>query len=233
MPAAPDPSTLTGERVTAGATLRTLFVSGLLTLLPLWLTWVVFKFVFGLLSDSSRPWIGPLLIDIAHRFPRMHWLAETWALTAVGVVATVVLILAVGMLARRVAGQRLLAWFEAAIRRIPLAKTVYGSSRQLLDLMSSPSGNGQRVVLVAFPHPGTKTVGFVTRTLRDDATSRELVSVFVPTTPNPTGGYLLIVPVEDVVPTDWTVDQAMTFIISGGAVAPQHMPFEAVAKEPG
>lgn len=218
--AAPDPS----ARESPLALLRSLFVTGLLTLLPLWLTWVVFTFVFGMLSDLSRPWIGPLLVDFARSHPDASWLAHPWALTALGVVATMLLILSAGLLTRRVAGQRLLAWFEAAIRRIPLAKTVYGSSRQLLDMMSSPSGNGQRVVLVAFPHPGTKTVGFVTRTLREDATSRQLASVFVPTTPNPTGGYLLVVPVEDLIATDWTVDQAMTFIISGGAVTPPSMP---------
>ncbi|MBS0192786.1 MAG: DUF502 domain-containing protein [Proteobacteria bacterium] len=214
----------TNARETTLATVRSLFVTGLLTLLPLWLTWVVFKFVFGMLSDASRPLIGPILIELAQRSPHLGWLADSWALTAVGVVATVVLILVVGLLAQRVAGQRLLAWFEAAIRRIPLAKTVYGSSRQLLDLMSSPTGGGQRVVLVAFPHTGTRTVGLVTRTVRDDATSRQFATVFVPTTPNPTGGYLLVVPVEDLIPTDWTVDQAMTFIISGGAVAPPSMP---------
>ena len=203
-----------------------LFVSGLLTLLPIWLTWVVFKFVFGLLSDLSKPAIGPLLAEFAQGHPQFGWLADAWALTAIGVVATGILILAVGWFARRVAGQRVLEWFDAAIRRIPLAKTVYGSARQLLDLMSSPpDGGGQRVVLVSFPHAGTKTVGFVTRILRDDASGRELAAVFVPTTPNPTGGYLLVVPVEDLIPTDWTVDQAMTFIISGGAVAPAHMPF--------
>lgn len=219
-------------RQNMAATLRGLFVTGLLTLLPLWLTFVVFKFVFGLLSDSSRPLIGPVLVGLAHDWPSVAWLADPWALTAIGVIATVLLILAVGLLAQRVAGQRLLAWFEAAIRRIPLAKTVYGSSRQLLDMMSSPSGNGQRVVLVEFPHPGVKSVGFLTRTLREDATSRPLASVFVPTTPNPTGGYLLVVPMEDLVPTDWTVDQAMTFIISGGAVTPPSMPFAATRTEP-
>lgn len=216
-PVAPRPATL--------ASLRALFVTGLLTLLPIWLTWVVFKFVFGMLSDLSRPLVGPTLIDIAQHFPQLSWLASAWALTAVGVVATVLLILAFGLLAQRVAGQRLLAWFELAIKRIPLANTIYGSSRQLLDHMSAPPDGGQRVVLIAFPHPGVKTVGFVTRTLRDEATGRELAAVYVPTTPNPTGGYLQIVPVEDLIPTDWTVDQAMTFIISGGAVAPGRMPF--------
>ena len=218
-------------RPTTLASLRSLFVSGLLTLLPIWLTWVVFKFVFGMLSDLSRPMVGPLLADIAQQHPQLGWLAHAWALTAIGMVATIVLILSVGMLARRVAGQRALGWFEVAIRRVPLAKTVYGSARQLLDLMQAPPDGGQRVVLVAFPHPGMKTVGFFTRTLRDEATGRELAAVYVPTTPNPTGGYLIIVPIEDITSTDWTVDQAMTFIISGGAVAPERMPYSGVATD--
>jgi uncharacterized membrane protein len=211
--------------------MRALFVTGLLTLLPIWLTWVVFKFVFGLLSDLSRPLVGPLLAGIARETPQLAWLAHPFALTAIGIVATVALILSVGWLARRVAGQRALAWFEIAIRRVPLAKTVYGSARQLLDLMQTPPDGGQRVVLIEFPHPGMKAVGFVTRTLRDEATGRELAAVYVPTTPNPTGGYLEIVPVEDLIATDWTVDQAMTFIISGGAVAPQRMPYSGNVAE--
>ncbi len=213
------------------APLRVLFVTGLLTLLPIWLTWVVFKFVFGLLSDLSRPLVGPLLAGVAQEHPRFGWLAHAWALTAFGVIATVALILLVGWLARRVAGQRALAWFEIAIRRVPLAKTVYGSARQLLDLMQAPPDGGQRVVLIEFPHPGMKAVGFLTRTLRDEATGRELAAVYVPTTPNPTGGYLEIVPVEDLIATDWTVDQAMTFIISGGAVAPKRMPYSGAATD--
>ena len=75
-------------------------------------------------------------------------------------------------------------------------------------------------MLIEFPTEHMKTVGFVTRILRDDVTGRELAAVYVPTTPNPTSGYLEIVPVERVVSTDWTIDEAMTFIISGGAVAP-------------
>jgi uncharacterized membrane protein len=216
-------------RPTTRAPLRTLFVSGLLTLLPIWLTWVVFKFVFSMLSDLSSPWVGPLLADAAQAHPQLHWLGNAWALTAIGLIATIAAILLVGWMARRVAGQRALEWFEIAIRRIPLAKTVYGSARQLLDMMQAPPDGGQRVVLIAFPHPGMKTVGFFTRTLRDESTGRELAAVYVPTTPNPTGGYLVIVPIEDIIATDWTVDQAMTFIISGGAVAPQRMPYSGAA----
>ncbi len=212
--------------------LRTWFVTGLLTLLPIWLTFVVFRFVFGMLSDLSRPWVGPLAARLALEHPHgLAWLADNWVQTAIALIATVLLILLVGALVRRVAGQRLLLWIELAIRRVPLAKTVYGSARQLLDHMSAPPDSGKRVVLIAFPHPGMKAVGFVTRTLRDEVTGDELASVFVPTTPNPTGGYVVIVPTADLVPTDWSVDEAMTFIISGGAVAPQRVRYSAVAAD--
>ena len=111
------------------------------------------------------------------------------------------------------------------IGRIPLAKTVYGSARQLLDLLQTKPDGTQRVVLIDFPHRDMKSVGFVTRILHDEKTGQELAAVYVPTTPNPTSGYLEVVPTDQLTPTDWTVDQAMTFIISGGAVAPERIPF--------
>ena len=84
-----------------------------------------------------------------------------------------------------------------------------------------------RVVLIEFPNSEMKTVGLVTRTMRDADTGREYAAVYVPTTPNPTSGYLEIVPLERVTPTDWTMDQAMAFIISGGAIAPARFRFDA------
>ena len=81
------------------------------------------------------------------------------------------------------------------------------------------------MVLIDFPHRDMKAIGLVTRVLKEEGTGRELAAVYVPTTPNPTSGYLEVVPVELLTPTDWTVDQAMGFIISGGAVAPETMPF--------
>jgi len=87
-------------------------------------------------------------------------------------------------------------------------------------------------VLIDFPSPELKSVGFVTRTFQD-ASGRELAAVYVPTTPNPTGGYLEIVPIERLVATDWTVDQAMAFILSAGAAAPDVLPFEVERPKPG
>ncbi len=210
----------------ARPSLQKLFVTGLLTLLPIWLTWVVVKFVFVLLSDVSKPWVGPVSQQIAASFPQsMGWFNALWVQNSIALLATVLFILLVGVLTRRVIGQRLLAWFEQLMLRIPLASTIYTSARKLLDILQTKPGSTQRVVLVDFPHREMKSIGLVTRVIREEGTGRELAAVYVPTTPNPTSGYLEIVPVELLTPTDWSVDQAMSFIISGGAVAPETIPF--------
>ena len=208
------------------ASLQRLFLTGLLTLLPIWLTWVVVKFVFVLLSSISAPWVVPLSESIADSFPDyMGWGKALWVQNSIALAATVLVILGVGWLARRVIGQRLLAWFEGLMARVPLANLVYTSVRKLLDILQTKPGSTQRVVLIDFPHRDMKAIGLVTRVLKEEGTGRELAAVYVPTTPNPTSGYLEVVPVELLTPTDWTVDQAMGFIISGGAVAPETMPF--------
>ena len=206
--------------------LQKLFITGLLTLLPVWLTWVVVKFVFILLSGISAPLINVLAQQITARFPRtLGLIDDIWVQNTLSMIATLAVIMLVGLLARRVIGQRLLGWFEKLMVRIPLANVIYTSSRKLLDILQTQPGSTQRVVLIDFPHKEMKSVGLVTRILREEGSGRELAAVYVPTTPNPTSGYLEIVPVELLTPTDWTVDQAMSFIISGGAVAPESVPF--------
>ena len=215
-----------GTSPSLGQRLQRLFLTGLLTLLPIWLTWVVVKFVFGLLSDLSRPLVGPMLAEVASVDPKsLGWLVDPWVQTALALLATIAVILLSGWMTRRVLGQRLLKWFEVLIARIPLASTIYGSARKLLDILQTQPDGTQRVVLIDFPHNQMKSVGFVTRVIRERGTGRELAAVYVPTTPNPTSGYLEIVPVERITPTDWTVDEAMAFIISGGAVSPDSIPF--------
>ncbi|MEN1995954.1 MULTISPECIES: DUF502 domain-containing protein [Stenotrophomonas] len=203
-----------------------LFLTGLLTLLPIWLTWVVVKFVFVLLSGISSPLVVPLSEQIAASFPHyLGWIKVEWMQDIIALAATLLVILSVGVLSRRVIGQRLLRWFGAVIKRIPLASIIYDSAKKLLDMLQTEPGSTQRVVLIDFPHRDMKSVGLVTRVMKEEGSGRELAAVYVPTTPNPTSGYLEIVPVELLTPTDWTVDQAMSFIISGGAVAPETMPF--------
>jgi uncharacterized membrane protein len=207
--------------------LRAYFFTGLLTLLPIWLVWIVFKFVLGMLSDISQPVVAPLSGRLALAHPgTLGWLDDPFTQSVLAVLATIAFIVGVGGLARRVVGQRLLAWMEGQIARIPLLKTVYGSARKLLDLLQTKPDGTQRVVLIDFPHREMKCIGFVTRVMREEGSGRELAAVYVPTTPNPTSGYLEIVPVELLTPTDWSVDEAMAFIISGGAVSPEVIPFK-------
>ncbi len=206
--------------------LQRYFLSGLITLLPLWLTVIVFRFVFGLMSDMSRPWITPLLARLAEQYPlTLGWLGAPWVQTALALIATLGVIIAVGVMVHRVLGQRLLGWFERFVQRIPVANLIYGAVRKLIDILQTQPEGAQRVVLIDFPHRDMKAVGFVTRILSEEGTGRELAAVYVPTTPNPTSGYLEVVPLENLTPTDWSVDQAMSFIISGGAVSPDTVPF--------
>ena len=134
---------------------------------------------------------------------------------------TIILLYLLGWLATRVIGKRAISVFDALINRIPLVTTIYSSVKKLISAVQQKPYKVQRVVLIAFPTPEMKTVGFVTRILKDKHSGEDLAAVYVPTTPNPTSGYLEIVPLNQVISTDWNIDEAMTFVISGGAVAPE------------
>lgn len=218
---APPPAPPTWTKRIKALRLERYLLTGLLTLLPLWLTWTVFKFVFALLASVSKPWIEVALDPIARSSIAFRWLAADWFQSSVALVATLVFIYAVGVFTTRVVGQRFLVALDALMERIPLVKQLYGGTKKLIDLLQTKPDHVQRVVLIDFPNATMKTVGLVTRTFRDENSGREYAAVYVPTTPNPTSGYLEIVPVEKITQTDWTMDQAMAFIISGGAIAPE------------
>jgi uncharacterized membrane protein len=204
-------------------------LTGLLTFIPIWLTWAVFKFIFSLLSQVNLPWVAALLAALANAFPEsIGRLNQGWLVSILAFVVTIVALYLTGWAASHVFGRRLIAMFEALILRIPLAQTIYGGTKKLMSMMQKKPDGMQRVVLIDFPSPELKSVGFVTRVFKD-AAGRDLAAVYVPTTPNPTGGYLEIVPVERLVATDWSVDQAMAFILSAGAAAPDALPFSIEA----
>ena len=124
--------------------------------------------------------------------------------------------------ASRVIGQRLILLFEWMIGRIPFVEKVYQATKRFLTVAGgSADGGERRVVLIDFPSPEMKTIGLVTRILKDEETGEELAAVYVPTSPNPTSGYIEIVPVKKLTFTDWTFDQAMSFVITRGSNAPE------------
>ena len=204
--------------------LQRYLITGLLTFLPLWLTWVVFKFIFSFLSHIGAPLVAGLFSALSTVFPgTAGWLNQEWFQLIIAFIGTIVALYVIGIASNRVFGQRLLEAFENLISRIPMVQTIYGGTKKLMAMLSTKPAGTQRVVLIDFPSPELKSIGFVTRVFVDDA-GRELAAVYVPTTPNPTGGYLEIVPVEKLIATDWSMDQAMAFLLSGGAVGPDTLP---------
>ena len=200
-------------------------LTGLLTFIPLWVTWLVFKFVLGMLAGIGAPLVAALLGALALVAPHTADALNTeWLNFVLALLITVVALYLLGALANRVIGQRVISAFDGLLARIPVVQTIYGGTKKLMTVLQNKPSGVQRVVLVEFPRRGMRVVGFVTRVMREDAGAREMAAVFIPTTPNPTGGYLVVLPLDELTPTDWTMDQAMAFIISGGAVAPESLP---------
>jgi Uncharacterized conserved protein len=203
--------------------LQRYLITGLLTFIPLWLTWVVFAFIFSFLSHVGAPVVAGLFAGLSACFPTsQNWLSQVWFQSIIAFVATVVALYLVGWAADRVFGQRLLGALDRMLDRIPLVHSIYGGAKKMMTLMQTKPAGTQRVVLIGFPTPEMKTSASsrACSRMRTAASSPRVR----PTTPNPTGGYLEIVPVEDLIATDWSVDQAMAFIISGGAIGPESLP---------
>lgn len=201
-------------------------IAGVITVIPLWITWLVFRFILTQLQQLGRPGARAMAELLQRWSPSLsEVLSNSWVQSALAIVLTLVILYLLGWLTSRMIGRKLLQILDSVVRRIPLAHTVYGSTKKLMAALQDKPKDVQRVVLIAFPTPEMKTIGFVTRVIKDEHTGQSLAAVYVPTTPNPTSGYLEIVPLDSVISTDWSVDQAMSFIISGGAVAPDTIQF--------
>ncbi|MFA5684931.1 MAG: DUF502 domain-containing protein [Lysobacteraceae bacterium] len=208
-------------------------LTGLLTVFPIWLTWIVFEFVLRQLSKLGAPVVDALARLSEKVLPASGLVLDLeWVRFILAAFLTVAFIYGLGWLANKVIGRRLLALFDAIMESIPLVQTIYGGTKKLLAMLQTKPEGAQRVVLIDFPHRSMKAVGFVTRVVREEGSERELAAVYVPTTPNPTSGYLEVVPVDELTPTDWTMDQAMAFIISGGAVSPDTIPYARANEMP-
>lgn len=199
-------------------------LTGILTFIPIWITWLIFDFFFSRLSELGRPWVEALSDLLQKQSPTEYsWLLAPLFQSILAIIVTLLALYILGWIAHRVIGKRLLGLFDQLINRIPIIQSVYGSIKKLLSALQQKPDRIQRVVLIEFPSKDMKTVGFVTRILKDKHTGQELAAVYVPTTPNPTSGYLEIVPLANLISTNWTIDEAMSFIMSGGAVAPENI----------
>ncbi len=205
--------------------LKNLFVAGLLVWLPLtttiWVLWQllsvfdgIFRAIVGALGAVAPP-LQPLLERLAH-------------MPGLGVVVVVAAILLTGVLVANMVGQWWLRQWDSVIARIPIVKSIYSSVKQVSDTLFASNGNAFRqAVMVEYPRRGSWTIGFVTGAPGGEVAQHlpgEHISVYVPTTPNPTSGFFLMLPRSEVVELAMSVDEALKYVISMGVVAPAATP---------
>jgi uncharacterized membrane protein len=215
----------TGENVNPVVTraLRSLqrnILAGVITVGPLFVTWLIFSFLLSSLAKAGRP----LVYVFTAIFPE-DGLAQPWVQSVLAVLLTLVVLYVVGKLTSVVIGRQAFNLFESTLERLPVVAKVYTSVRQLLDSMMAKKDSNQRVVLVDFPIAGQKSIGFLTRTMVDSATGEELAAVLLPNAINPTSAFLQILPMRCVTMTDLNMEQAMSMLLTGGAVAPESLRF--------
>ncbi|KAI5913579.1 DUF502 domain-containing protein [Thauera sp. 2A1] len=200
------------------------FITGLLIWIPLAITFMVLAWIVGTLDQ-----IILLLPNGLH--PREIF---GFNVPGLGVLLTLFIVFSTGLIAANVLGQKLVQVWEAMLSRIPVVKSIYYSVKQVSDTLFSSSGQAfRKALLVQYPREGSWTIAFLTGKPGGDAANHlegEFVSVYVPTTPNPTSGFFLMMPANDVVELEMSVDEALKYIISMGVVAPpQRKPVRTAA----
>jgi uncharacterized membrane protein len=197
-------------------------LAGLLAIVPILVTvWIVW-FILDLLARYGRPFSLGLARAVRTYSPEVaDILVAPWFQTILALLIVFAALYVLGALANAVLGRRVIRLVDRLMVRVPLVSTVYGATRRLIESIQKAPREGQRVVLIEFPQPGMRAMGFVTSTFKAADTGEELAAVYVPTTPNPTSGYVEIVPADKLVWLDWTANEAMAFIVSGGAMRPR------------
>jgi uncharacterized membrane protein len=196
------------------ASFRKWLLAGLLVLAPLSITVWVLQWVVSTLDQSLH------ILPVA-------WQPEQWIgfrIPGLGVLFALGVVLSVGALASNFVGRRLIHWWHALLHRIPVVRSIYSGVKQVSDTLLSDKGNAfRKAVLVPWPQPGMWTVAFLTGVPGSEVAAHlgdDFISVYVPTTPNPTGGYFVMVRRSDCVELGMSVDEALTYVVSMGVIVP-------------
>lgn len=195
--------------------MRKYFITGLLTLVPIAITaWVLHAVISSMdqtLLLLPEQWRPEALIGLK--------------IPGFGVVLTVLIIFITGLLTRNFIGNYIVSAWEALLNRIPIVNSIYSSVKQVSDTLFSSSGNAfSKALLIEYPRQGAWTIAFLTGKPSGDVSKHlgdDFISVYVPTTPNPTSGYFLIIPKKDAIELDMSVDTALKYVVSMGVVAPE------------
>ena len=198
--------------------LRRYFFSGLLFWLPIWVTILVIKFLVDMLSNT--------LLLLPHRYQPDAIFG--FHIPGIGVVITLLVIVLTGFVVANFVGRRLVMLGDKIIGHIPLVRTIYTSVQKVLHTLFSPGGQSfRKVLLVEYPRAGMWSIAFQTGDGPSEVTQTfnngPMVSLFIPTTPNPTSGFLMMVPKKDVIELEMSIDQALKFVISLGVMQPDNV----------
>ncbi len=230
------------NRVTATikALVRTRVTAGLITILPIVITVWLVRVVFGWLRDASfwvvnaflfssygqsflqKSGVDPKLLDSLgfDALPK----EMRWGISIFSVLLTFFVLYVIGMFTANAIGRRLLELLELLVDRVPFVKTIYRTLKQVLGLFGGDQKQGfQRVALVPFPNELTRSVAFITNSFKDAVTGEELCAAFIATTPNPTTGFVFVLRKTDLIEVDWTVEDAIKVVMSGGILSPSYV----------
>jgi uncharacterized membrane protein len=201
-----------GRQAGALKELRHYFITGVATLLPLSVTVFIFWFIVVRLGNLFHPVF------------RMHaWLARLpdWVATLSGFVLFLIIVLLTGWIATGIIGRLTLGWLDKILQRVPIVKSIYSSARQLTDAVFVSRSSLRKTVLAEYPRIGMFAVGFLTSDDRITlADGRKALFVFFPTTPNPTSGWLALIPEAEVVETAMSIEDGLKLVVSGGVIKP-------------
>lgn len=187
---------------------RKYFITGLLVILPLWIT----VYILWLLMGITGSMVSPIL--------KMVFIGKISILTIriLSFIISLFLIWLLGLIAANIIGKKMLVGIENIIRKMPFVKDVYGSAKQLIGFFSAQKVDFRHVVLIEFPRKGIYTIGFITSDKSWTMGTKKLISVFYPTTPNPTTGFFLLIPEDELIYSDMKVEEAIKIIMSGGVL---------------
>lgn len=184
------------------------FVSGVLVVVPIILTIVVIKFIFETVDGLLQPLLQKLL---------------GYSIPGLGIVVTFLLIILAGLLTRNFIGAEIHRLVEKLLTRLPIIRTIYSAAKQLLEAIALPSMSSfKEVVLIEYPRKDAYVICFISQKfkLEKDGQLRDFMAIFVPSTPTPISGMVIIVPAEDVIYLDMTIEEAIKYLVSGGVVSP-------------
>ena len=197
--------------------LRNIFITGLLITLPIVLTWFILQFLFKNL-DALSPVFTNVLIQLGAPFP------EGYRIPFLGVLMTLLIILTVGWLTTSFFGKKIFKIGETLVEKIPFVRRIYTGSKQVvISIAQADTSAFRKVVLLEFPRRGLLAIGFVTGESRGEVqklTQENMFNVFVPTMPNPTSGFLIFAPADELTEVSMSIEEGIKYVVSGGIVTP-------------